>query len=74
MTWQSLDIDDFLLAPLPNTLFQRDNAAWIGRGVTINPMAKPAIASRREREMRRGRWRARPTAAGQPAPYRRCCD
>ena len=42
MTWQSLDIDDFLLAPLPNTLFQRDNAAWIGRGVTINPMAKPA--------------------------------
>ncbi len=42
MTWQSLDIDDFVLPPLPNTLFQRDNAAWIGRGVTINPMAKPA--------------------------------
>jgi arginine deiminase len=42
LTWQSLDIDDFLLPPLPNTLFQRDNAAWIGRGVTINPMAKPA--------------------------------
>ena len=42
MTWQSLDIDDFLLPPLPNTLFQRDNAAWIGHGVTINPMAKPA--------------------------------
>jgi arginine deiminase len=42
MTWQSLGIDDFLLAPLPNTLFQRDNAAWIARGVTINPMAKPA--------------------------------
>jgi arginine deiminase len=42
LTWQSLDIDDFMLPPLPNTLFQRDNAAWIGRGVTINPMAKPA--------------------------------
>jgi arginine deiminase len=42
MSWQSLAIDDFLLPPLPNTLFQRDNAAWIGRGVTINPMAKAA--------------------------------
>jgi len=42
LTWQTLDIDDFVLAPLPNTLFQRDNAAWIGAGVTINPMAKAA--------------------------------
>jgi arginine deiminase len=42
LTWSSLDIDDFLLAPLPNTLFQRDNQAWVGQGVTINPMAKPA--------------------------------
>ncbi|MEV0136415.1 arginine deiminase [Dactylosporangium sp. NPDC050688] len=42
LTWQALDVDDFLLAPLPNTLFQRDNVAWIGTGVTINPMAKAA--------------------------------
>jgi arginine deiminase len=42
LTWQALDVDDFVLAPLPNTLFQRDNAAWIGTGVTINPMAKAA--------------------------------
>ena len=42
MSWHSLAIDDFLLPPLPNTLFQRDNAAWIRRGVTINPMAKAA--------------------------------
>jgi arginine deiminase len=42
VTWESLARDDFLLAPLPNTLFQRDNAAWIGTGVTVNPMAKPA--------------------------------
>jgi arginine deiminase len=42
MTWNGLAIDDFVLPPLPNTLFQRDNAAWIGEGVTINPMAKPA--------------------------------
>jgi arginine deiminase len=42
LRWQSLDMDDFVLAPLPNTLFQRDNSAWIKGGVTINPMAKPA--------------------------------
>ena len=34
--------DDFLLAPLPNHLFQRDNSAWIYDGVSINPMAKRA--------------------------------
>ena len=27
---------------MPNTLFQRDNTAWIGHGATVNPMAKPA--------------------------------
>lgn len=37
-----LEDDDFLLAPLPNHLFQRDNSAWIYGGVSINPMAKPA--------------------------------
>ncbi|MEP9395416.1 arginine deiminase [Gordonia sp. VNQ95] len=38
----SLHDDDFLLAPLPNHLFQRDNSAWIYEGVNLNPMAKPA--------------------------------
>lgn len=33
---------DFLLAPLPNHLFQRDNAAWAYDGLSINPMAKTA--------------------------------
>jgi arginine deiminase len=42
LRWQSLGLDDFILAPLPNTLFQRDNSAWIYDGVTINPMAKAA--------------------------------
>lgn len=37
-----LDADDFLLTPLPNHLFQRDNSAWIYGGVSVNPMAKPA--------------------------------
>lgn len=34
--------DDFLLSPLPNHLFQRDNSAWIYGGVSVSPMAKPA--------------------------------
>ena len=34
--------DDFLLRPLPNHLFQRDNSAWIYGGLSINPMAKQA--------------------------------
>jgi len=37
-----LRADDFLLRPLPNHLFQRDNSAWVYDGVSINPMAKPA--------------------------------
>lgn len=37
-----LDDEDFVLAPLPNHLFQRDNAAWIYSGLSINPMAKAA--------------------------------
>jgi arginine deiminase len=42
LRWQSLDLNDFVLTPLPNTLFQRDNSAWVYGGVTINPMAKAA--------------------------------
>lgn len=42
LKWELLDADDFVLPPLPNHLFQRDNSCWIYGGVTINPMAKPA--------------------------------
>jgi arginine deiminase len=37
-----LDDDDFLLPPLPNHLFQRDNSAWVYDGLSVNPMSKPA--------------------------------
>jgi arginine deiminase len=33
---------DFLLPPIPNTLFQRDPSCWIYGGVTFNPMYWPA--------------------------------
>ncbi len=42
LKWEMLKADDFVLTPLPNHLFQRDNSCWIYGGVTINPMAKPA--------------------------------
>ena len=32
----------FILPPLPNALFTRDNSAWIFGGVTVNPMYWPA--------------------------------
>ncbi len=42
LSWDQLRADDFILTPLPNTMFQRDNSSWIYGGVTINPMAKAA--------------------------------
>jgi len=37
-----MDLDDFLLGPLPNHLFTRDTSAWIYDGVSINAMRWPA--------------------------------
>ena len=42
LRWDMLRADDFLLPPLPNHLFPRDNSCWIYRGVCAGPMAKPA--------------------------------
>jgi arginine deiminase len=39
LRWELMGADDFVLTPLPNHLFQRDNSAWIYGGVSINPMA-----------------------------------
>jgi arginine deiminase len=33
---------DFIIPPVPNTLFQRDPSCWIYNGVTVNPMYWPA--------------------------------
>ncbi len=42
LLWETLHDDDFLLTPLPNHLFQRDNVAWVHDGLSVNPMAMPA--------------------------------
>jgi arginine deiminase len=36
------DASQFILPPLPNTLFTRDSSCWIYNGVSINPMYWPA--------------------------------
>src|ERR1039457_26634 len=42
LKWDMLRADDFLLPPLPNHLFPRDNSCWVYGGVSVNPMAMPA--------------------------------
>ncbi len=63
LRWDMLSADDFILPPLPNHLFQRDNSCWIYGGVSVNPMAKPA----RQRETLHSRaiYRYHPMFAGQ---------
>ncbi|MEU6341953.1 arginine deiminase [Streptomyces sp. NPDC046977] len=37
-----MELDDFLLNPLPNHIFTRDTSAWVYDGVSINAMRWPA--------------------------------
>ena len=53
----------FLLPPLPNTQFTRDNTAWIFRGVTLNPMYWPA--RRHETLLTAAVYRFHPAFAGE---------
>jgi arginine deiminase len=42
LLWHALGPDDFVLAPLPNHLYQRDNSAWVYEGVVLSRMAREA--------------------------------
>src|SRR5271169_2879864 len=42
ITFHSLEPDGFVLAPLPNLLYQRDTSCWIYGGVSVNAMKRPA--------------------------------
>jgi arginine deiminase len=66
LKWDMLAPDDFLLPPLPNHLFPRDNSCWLYDGVCLNPMAKPARL--RETLHTRAIYRFHPIFAG--AGYR----
>ena len=39
---QLVAADDFVLSPLPNHLYQRDNSAWVYDGVVLSRMAREA--------------------------------
>ncbi|MGW0161058.1 arginine deiminase [Mycobacterium sp. NPDC003323] len=39
---REVDPSGFVLRPLPNTQFMRDNSSWVFHGVTLNPMYWPA--------------------------------
>ncbi|MFN8168115.1 MAG: arginine deiminase [Candidatus Nanopelagicales bacterium] len=58
LLWDHLDDYDFVLTPLPNHLFQRDNTAFAYEGLSVHPMAKPA----RQRELVHSRaiWNLHP--------------
>ena len=58
LLWEYLDDNDFILSPLPNHLFQRDNSAFVYEGLSVHPMAKPA----RQREIYHSRaiWNFHP--------------
>lgn len=62
LKWDMLRADDFLLPPLPNHLFARDNSCWVYGGVSMNPMAKPA--RQRESLHIRAVYRYHPMFAG----------
>jgi len=42
LTRDALGITEYLLPPLPNTLYTRDTTCWIYGGVTLNPLFWPA--------------------------------
>ncbi|TDD84919.1 arginine deiminase [Actinomadura rubrisoli] len=44
LAFHSLDLDGFVLPPLPNHMFTRDTSCWIYDGVSINAMRKKARA------------------------------
>lgn len=53
----------FLIKPLPNTQFMRDNSSWIFNGVTLNPMFWPA--RRQETLLTTAVYNFHPAFAGQ---------
>jgi arginine deiminase len=53
---------DFVIPPIPNTLFQRDPSCWIYNGVTVNPMFWPA--RRPETLIQRAIYKFHPTFKG----------
>ena len=61
--FRELDRPGFVISPLPNTQFMRDNTSWIFQGVTLNPMYWPA--RRQETLLTTAVYKFHPAFAGQ---------
>ncbi|UGQ13834.1 arginine deiminase [Yinghuangia sp. ASG 101] len=42
VAFHTMDVDDFVLIPVPNHIFTRDTSSWVYDGVAINAMQMPA--------------------------------
>ncbi|MFE3197220.1 arginine deiminase [Embleya sp. NPDC055664] len=42
VAFHTMDVDDFVLKPLPNHIFTRDTSCWVYDGVAVNAMTMPA--------------------------------
>lgn len=69
LTLEMLAPDEFVLAPLPNHLYQRDASSWIYDGVAVNVMARSA--RRREALHHRAVYRFHPRFASASFPLYR---
>ena len=67
IAFHSLDSDGFVLAPLPNLLYQRDTSSWIYGGVSINAMRRRARM--RETISDEAMYRWHPMFAAQPFEF-----
>ena len=56
--------DDFILPPLPNTVFMRDSSVWVGDGVMLSPMNR--LVRRRETDLLRLVYHHHPRFRGTP--------
>jgi len=69
LTYRLMDRHDFVLEPLPNTLFTRDSSVWIGSAAAVTSMAMPARL--RESTITGTIYRWHPRFAGSPSLYGR---
>ena len=44
---ESTGVREYLMPPLPNTLFTRDTTCWLYGGLTLNPLSGPHVTTRR---------------------------
>lgn len=62
-SFRDADVQQFVLPPLPNTVFARDNSSWVYQGVTLNSMYWGA--RRQETLLTTAIYRFHPTFAGE---------